>query len=186
VPVATLMVTPLTVTVGQTIAVTGASFGRAEVIGLYWDTTRRTALATAKTTGGVFTETVAAPNAVAGAHTLIAIGQRSRRKATATLTIQPSLILTPILGQPGARITARGAGFGAFERVTLRWATAHGWRLSTRESDTIGRVRPVTILIPRTVGPGTYRVYAIGTMSRAQATASLTVTRRGAAGPVNL
>jgi len=99
VPVATLMVTPLTVTVGQTIAVTGASFGRAEVIGLYWDTTRRTALATAKTTGGVFTATVAAPNAVAGAHTLIAIGQRSRRKATATLTIQPSLILTPILGR---------------------------------------------------------------------------------------
>jgi hypothetical protein len=176
-PSAHLLVSPLTVTVGQTLAVSGTTFGASEPLTLTWGGGTTTTLTTTLTTAsGGFSLSVKAPAAVVGAHTLTATGQNSHKQATAMVTIKPKLGLKPTAGLPGSAVKATGSGFGATEQVRLHWQTATGTVLGTASSNAVGSVGPLSITIPTTATVGTAKVVAVGATSTAQATASFKVT----------
>ncbi|HZS92406.1 MAG TPA: hypothetical protein VFE42_33575 [Chloroflexota bacterium] len=82
----------------------------------------------------------------------------------------------PAAGLPGSSVSSVGSGFGANEQVTLHWNSASGTLLDTTAGNSLGSLRTLTIRIPSTATPGTYKVFAEGTTSRAQVTATFTVT----------
>ncbi|GAC1402074.1 MAG: hypothetical protein NVSMB65_19300 [Chloroflexota bacterium] len=74
----------------QDIAVSGANFGASEVVVLYWDSKDAPPLATVVSMAdGTFAGTITAPQADAGPHTLIAVGQSSGLVARTDLQITP-------------------------------------------------------------------------------------------------
>ena len=172
-PVGALAVGPTAAVPFQTIAVTGTNFGASEPVKVYWDITGTTPLtSTTATGGGTFTARVAVPQAVAGAHTAIAVGQSTGRRATAPVTVQPEVVVSPSSGKAGSTAVAAGFGFGAQETVKLTWGTPTGPLLGTRTSTTLGSFYASTALtftVPMS-STGTYVVYGLGQSGHAAAT----------------
>lgn len=177
-PIAAIVVTPAQVHPQQLITVTGTNFGMTEGVKVYWDMTSTASLTATTTSAGAFTAVLRAPQAAFGAHSVIAVGQRSSRSANAPVSIQPGLKLQPATGASGATVQATGAGFGALEPVSLHWRSPGGPLLATTTSSsvgTIGATSAVTFTVP--VSPaGSYRVYATNSTTGAQTFVLFTVT----------
>ncbi|HET8522593.1 MAG TPA: M23 family metallopeptidase, partial [Thermomicrobiales bacterium] len=161
---------------GTSVVVTGKNFLPNERVGVYWDSTSSTALATvtADANGG-FSTTVSAKGGVAGRHLFAAKGQTSGWKASRSFTIEPTVTATPDRGDAGAALPISGQGFGASETVELRWESATGNVLSTFTTDANGAGNG-SLTIPANASLGAHNFVAIGQKSTAKTTGTIRVT----------
>ncbi len=173
-PGASLVVNPTSGTPFQHIAVSGATFGPAEVVKVYWDSTASPALASPVTlANGSFAASITVPQAKLGAHTLIAVGQSSARTASATFQVTPAVYLSPTSGKAGASVTLTGLGFGAGETVAALWSPGFSV-VGSATTNAVGSV-VVHVIVPQKT-PGLYTISGYGVTSKAAAGVPFTVT----------
>ena len=65
--------------------------------------------------------TLTVPQAIAGTHTLIAVGQTSGKTASTAFQVKPAITLVARVGTAGSRSALTGMGFGAGETVEVLW-----------------------------------------------------------------
>jgi len=87
----------------------------------------------------------------------------------------PSISLSQARGLVGRSITVTGAGFGASERVDIRWRSATGTPIASPQASS-GGTFSASIALPDAPN-GAQTVYARGQQSARQATATYTVER---------
>jgi len=171
---ATLALSPTMVSPYQTLTLSGVGFGSSEVVRIFWDSASTTALITPSTTSaGAFSATLTVPQSIAGAHTLIAVGQSSQRTANAPLQIKPALSLSPASGRAGSLVYLTGIGFGRGETVAVSWYPG-GKLLSTGASSALGTVT-MTFIVPLST-TGSYNVVGYGVTSKQVAMGRFTLT----------
>jgi len=174
---AALAVTPSAINRGGVVVVSGAGFARDETVVLLVSGTRAAVAARADAHGLLPATGVAIPYALAaGTHTITAIGERSKRRATATITVQqltPTISLSAPAVSPGGSETVTGHGFAVRERVTL---SLDGEALATTPSPIITSNGAFTarFTAPSSLRRGANTVSAIGNQSRVSAAAALT------------
>jgi len=174
---AALAVTPSAINRGGVVVVSGAGFARDETVVLLVSGTRAAVAARADAHGLLPATGVAIPYALAaGTHTITAIGERSKRRATATITVQqvtPTISLSAPAVSPGGSETVTGHGFAVRERVTL---SLDGEALATTPSLIITSNGAFTarFTAPSSLRRGANTVSAIGNQSRVSAAAALT------------
>ncbi len=158
----------------QTITLTGTNFAAAEPVKLYWDSTTTAPLTTTTAlANGSFVTHFALPQAPAGAHTLLALGQSSARSASAPLTVKPAVFLSPTHGKAGSVATAVGVGFGAGETVAALWYP--GLKpLKSGASNALGTVA-LSVTVPLSPA-GSYAVLGYGLTTKQYGAASFQVT----------
>ena len=148
----------------HSIVVSGAHFRARERVRLYWDRVSATSLVTATVKpDGSFAITLNVPQAVSGAHAVVAVGHDSRLTARATLHVTPRIVLLRASGASGVRNTVSGYGFAAHARVTVYWRTRSAVRLGVGVANTVGTFADRAALTFTTpVGkPGRYTVVAV-------------------------
>ena len=172
---ATVVISPTSGTPLQTIVMNGTHFGASEVVKVFWDTVGTTPLIMPSTTGGAFVAALILPQARAGTHTLIAVGQTSGQTAHTTIQIKPAIFLSPTSGTAGSTVRLTGMGFGTRETVEGLWYPgAH--LLTTGSSNAVGTVA-LSFTVP--LSPtGTYTVVASGRTTTMSAARTFTVTGR--------
>jgi hypothetical protein len=174
------LTSPASATPFHTLAVTGANFGAGEQVSIYWDSTATTPLASAAALGdGSFGASVAVPQATAGPHTLIAVGQTSGKTASAPVQVTPSVYLFPASGTAGSVAYLVGVGFGASERVAA--IGYPGFALLNAASSNTAGTAIMAFLVPASA-PGVVYVIGYGVTSRVYAYAPFTVTAASTAG----
>jgi hypothetical protein len=106
-------------TPGSRVTLQAANFWSNERLEIYWDgrTTPTSALQTAYS-GGVSGQ-VTMPTMAGGTHTVTVKGVASGKSATATISVAPVLILTPPIGETGARVVADVKGWTPGVSVTI-------------------------------------------------------------------
>ena len=174
----TLAVSPTMATPYMTVALSGTNFRGSEPVTMYWDSTGATPLVTATSTvSGEVGLTLTVPQAIAGPHTLIAVGQTSGLSATAGMQVTPLLLLRPRGGRAGSELISMGAGFGADEPVRLYWGkprTLLG-QTTTNAVGSFSGAAAVTSTVPLSVTLGVHEVFAIGRNSHAIGVGQFTV-----------
>ncbi len=176
-PAAALAVTPRVINRGGVVVVSGAGFTRDETVVLVVSGTRAATAARADAHGLLPATGVAIPYALAaGTHTITALGARSKRRATATITVQqvtPVISLRAPVVSPGGRETVTGRGFAVRERVTL---SLDGEALATtpRLIITSNGAFTARFTVPSSLRRGANTVSAIGNQSRVSAAVALT------------
>jgi hypothetical protein len=119
---------------------------------------------------GSFVDTFSMPQAISGAHTIIAVGQTSRKSATASVLVTPSTALRSSSGIQGSLNVLIGYGFGPSETIRATWNHPVGKVLGIGKTNGLGTfigATAITFTVP--MGPkGTDRVYATGAPSRAR------------------
>ncbi len=173
---AALAVTPSAINRGGVVVVSGAGFARNETVVLLVSGTRAAVAARADAHGLLPATGVAIPYALAtGTHTITAIGERSKRRATATITVlqvTPVISLSAPIVTLGGSETVTGRGFAVRERVTL---SLDGAALATTPSPIITSNGAFTarFTAPSSLRRGANTVSAIGNQSRVSAAAAL-------------
>lgn len=161
---ASLVVSPTKAIPFQTITLSGAAFAAGEQVTVSWDSVSATPLlTTTATTGGALAATLTVPQAVAGAHALIAHGLSSGRTASAALTVTPAVFAFPASGPSGASTYLVGVGFGADETVAGLWYPGLNL-LSYASSNAVG-----TVLLPLAIPAhpvGTYYLVGYGVRTK--------------------
>jgi hypothetical protein len=79
-------------------------------------------------------------------------------------------------GTPGSSVTTWGAGFKAGETVDVHLDSLTGPVLGSKDADSSGVVKPVTLNLPSPLAGGTHALLAIGRSSGGVAKATLAVT----------
>ncbi|MGH2558038.1 MAG: lysyl oxidase family protein [Thermomicrobiales bacterium] len=122
------------------------------------------------------------PASPLGAHTIEAVGQTSGAKATGSFDVEPSLLLIPDGGEPGAAAGASMRGFAAHETVTLQ-VQLDGTTLLTVAASGSGSTTAsrTQFTIPEDAPPGPHQVVATGGTSGVTASATITVLAPAAA-----
>jgi hypothetical protein len=108
---------------------------------------------------------------------VIAAGQTGGATARAAFRIVPGVSLARGAGPPGSANRLSGNGFAAHEKVTAHWASPGGPLLGAAVADAQGSftgAHALAFKVPP--GPGrTFRVYAVGSTSKARAFATFKV-----------
>ena len=134
--------------VGSVVTVNGSGYGANESVNLHWDSTATAALVQATANAsGAWSASLTVPNAVRGAHAVIARGAATGRQGSASFTVTPSLARTPTEGAVGTGVAVTVKGFGANESVKLTWDGESGPTLGTATTNALG-TGSVTIAIP--------------------------------------
>src|SRR5207248_2608441 len=121
-----------------------------------WDTTTGVSLGSFVTTAsGSGAVPVKIPEAVKGAHSIIAKGQASALQATTAFTVVPTLALNKSSAGAGTYIAAALRGFGATDTPTATPTT-----LSTQTATLLGSVT-VNVVVPQGA-MGTHKLAASG------------------------
>lgn len=153
-----------------TAAIRGAGFTSGEKIDVYWDMTNALPISTGTAaTDGSFDGAISVPQAVSGAHTVIAVGQSSRRSVTAGFMVTAKDMLLHIYPVPGEQNVIKGTGFAAHEMVKTYWRrTGAGSMLlgssTTNSLGTFTGLQAVTFTTPMSP-TGIYGVVSIGQTS---------------------
>jgi hypothetical protein len=172
-----LTTSPLTVTCYAPLAISGTNFGASEQVNLYWDNVVTPALTATMSITGSFAALMSVPIAVAGAHTLRAVGQSSAITQTTPITVAPWIMATPSSASAGGTVHLLGCGFGAQEPVTLYW-DAPLKVIGTTTSDATGSFyggAGVTVSIPLSAAPGPHHIYGVGGVTHAIGSTNVTV-----------
>jgi hypothetical protein len=173
-PAAGLVVSPPSGVPYQTLTLTGTTFAAAEPVKLFWDSTASTPLTTATTlANGSFVVHLPVPQAAAGAHTLLALGQTSGKSASAPFTVKPAVFLSPNHGKAGSVASLTGVGFDGGETVAALWYP--GLKvLKSGASNALGTVA-LSVTVPLSA-TGNYAVIGYGLTSKQYGAASFQVT----------
>jgi len=174
---ATLMVTSgATTSRGGVVTVAGSGFNANESITVSLSGITSTVTAKADGKGMLPATGFSVPySTAAGAHTITATGQTSKRAASATVTVQqltPSISLSAATETPGASETVTGKGFGPQEQVTL---SLNGEAISTTAPITTNNgAFSANFTVPSSLLRGVNTISAIGNESRVSAVTALT------------
>lgn len=178
--VPSLTLSALSGVVGSTVQVTVQGMPPGEVVDLALLTDKiETSLGTVTMSSkGSGTASVVIPPAVADFHTILALGESSKRAATSTFSVIPSLKLLPATVPKGGKTQASLRGFARGEVVTIRLVGSSTDLKVVRVSSTgsANATAATEFTLPSSLGPGSYNVRATGSMSGLSATATLTVS----------
>ncbi|UCG55308.1 MAG: hypothetical protein JSV32_03605, partial [Dehalococcoidia bacterium] len=109
-------VSPTTGFVGDSITIVGSSFGAGATATIYFDDEE---LDTAPIgIDGSFTANIDIPKSATGTHT-IRIEDTAGRSATATVSVEPEMTVSPTSGIVGDTVNVSGRGFSAEETITI-------------------------------------------------------------------
>ena len=165
--------TPSSGIVGSAATVNGTNFKSGESVKVYWDSTSSTPLSTTTANSScAISAGLTVPVALNGAHTLIAVGQTSGQRGSATFTVLAAEKLSPTSGPTGTSVSATLNGFKATQPVTLHLDSTSGTVLGTVTTSTTG-VATKSFTMPATTN-GAHTVFAVGSGSPT-ATATFTV-----------
>ncbi len=114
--------TPGSAQIGQAVALKGGGFGSKETVTIQLQGTQ---VATAKTdNNGAFTATITIPASAQAENfscTLCVNGNTSGASANASLTILPTITISPQKGPSGTSIIVNGVGFYMYDSITIDW-----------------------------------------------------------------
>jgi hypothetical protein len=168
---------------GARDALSGAGFKAGDLVTVHWASPRGPVLGRALSSAtGSFAAGRAilftVPNASAGTYAMYAVARASEEPPAVALTVRAALRVTPAHGNPGARPTVTGNGFGAGETVEVRFncgaATCRGSLLGVATANLQGTFGPLRLVIPR-VAAGRYTLGGKGQHSGNFASASYVV-----------
>ncbi len=114
-------VSPTTGFVGDSITIVGSSFGAGATATIYFDSEEIDTVPIG--IDGSFTTSIDIPESATGAHT-ITIEDTAGRSATATISVEPEMTVSPTNGAVGDTINVSGTGFEAEETITILYGTA--------------------------------------------------------------
>jgi hypothetical protein len=174
-----LTFTPTTAAVGDTVTATLHGFAEAEAVTVKWyDATANSTAAASATAAadGSATAAFAVPAATIGKHKVEAVGTGASTGPIGYLTVNPTLILTPSAGGPGATVNVTLAGYGAAETVTLKWYTTAtaATGVATASTSATGSAS-ASFAVPAGSPDNAYTVEGVGSASKGKATAVFTV-----------
>jgi len=179
--------------VGTSVTVAGTGFSGA---GVTADVTMTDVLGTKVLAPGVvidptgsFTATGTVPAFTAGEKTVSAIdgaGNIAAGAGTASFTVTPTLILSPVSGLAGSKVTISGSGWKNSDAITMWFAGAQwdtdpinaGIQLPTVTTDINGNINPASVVSPSAgISPGVKTVAGYDTGGH-QGTTTFTVAPR--------
>jgi len=136
---------------------------------------------------GSFTASGTVPNLPAGVKTVSALdGAGNAAATTDTFTVTPTLILSPVSGLAGSKVTISGSGWKQSDTITMWFAGAQwdtdpitaGTQLPTVTTDASGNINPASVVSPSAgISPGVKTVAGYDTGGH-QGTATFTVSPR--------
>jgi len=112
-------VSPTTGFVGDSITIVGSSFGAGATATVYFDDEEIDTVPIG--IDGSFTTSIDIPESATGAHT-ITIEDTAGRSATATISVEPEMTVSPTSGAVGDTINVSGTGFDAEETITILYS----------------------------------------------------------------
>jgi hypothetical protein len=145
--------------VGTTITVSGTGFAASSTITVKYDgTVQTTSPATVATDAyGSFSASFAVPASVYGSHTVQATD--GTNSATATFTVNPSIVLSPTSGNVGSTVTVSGTGFTGSKTITATFGGSSVTLSGTTTTDTTGSFSAATFTVPtQTAGAKTITI----------------------------
>jgi len=176
---ATLTATPATTTRGGTTTLSGANWAAGEAITVTLSGVTTPITVVHATAQGAFPSTVVTIPfaAMRGTQTLTATGEVSKRRATATLTLNAvgaTFAVTPPATNRGGLISLSGGNFAPNEAVTV---TIDGviTPLATITATAGGTLSATGVSIPYSVPVGPHTLRATGAVSKRTGTAAITV-----------
>lgn len=159
----------------QTITATGSGFGNGELLNIYLDNSGNFPLTSTSTDAtGNFSTQFTIPQAVGGAHTIVAQGFTSGIVSTTSLYIYSFATLQYSQGKQGSQNVFTGYGFAANETVLAYWSAGNSSILlgsSTANSLGTSTLSFTTLAKPA----GTYSLYLAGQTSGNYAFASFNI-----------
>jgi hypothetical protein len=162
---------------GSTIALTGSGFDAFEVVGIYGGSLG-TLLGTATTNStGYFSTTVVEPEQPYGVMNFFGLGHTSGDLGVATLSVTPSLTMTPASVEPGGDTSVEGLGFGAGETVDI-YLDEPRVLLGSAAASSLGGFagsKALTVTIPSDAQVGTNGLLGIGQTTGAIGIGKITV-----------
>lgn len=167
-PNTSLTLSTASVSVAQTVVITGASFAAHDTVKLYWDTTITAPLTTTVATANSSLVTqVRVPLTTAGRHNILAVDQTTGKSAYAAVRVKPLLALGPYAGPAGSTTVVRGAGFSAGEPIQLYWDQPQQL-VGVATSNTDGTFYSGSgITVPLSATVGWHHVFGVGQNSHA-------------------
>ena len=111
-------VSPTTGKVGDSITVVGSSFGAGATATLYFDNVSQGTVLVGL--DGSFTASLDIPDSTTGVHT-IGVEDTAGRSATANVSVEAEMTMTPLTGIGGDGVSVSGTGFGASKDITIMY-----------------------------------------------------------------
>lgn len=154
-----------------------------DLVKLYWDSTSKPVLKSfTASAAGAGSASFAVPEASSSTTHKVLIRGTSGLKKSITITVKPSIAISPKSGPGGAKIAVTLKGFKAGEVVDVRWYIT-STTLKTLKNDAVasslGTIK-TTITVPTTATVGSHKVEARGT-GGSKASVTFTVTSVSAA-----
>jgi hypothetical protein len=110
---------PTTGLVGDSITVNGSSFGAGATATLYFDDVN---IGTVQIgIDGSFTASIDIPASTTGVH-IIRVEDTAARLATANISIEPEMTMTPLAGLMGDGVNVSGSGFSSNQDITIMYS----------------------------------------------------------------
>jgi hypothetical protein len=179
-PVLTLTLNPVSGPVGKSVKVTGTGFGANETVKIYLDSTSRgLIIGTRANAAGEIGKTITIPSTPNGQHKIIAVGQTTDRRKTATFTVTdpptPKLsAVSPTSGPAGTTVRVSGRDYRPGETVNLYIDSTSGAPKVTAVASSSGSIS-ATIIMPDLVG-GKHLILAVGQTSKNKTSIPFTLT----------
>jgi hypothetical protein len=111
-------VSPTIGKVGDSITVVGSSFGAGATATLYFDNVSQGTVLIG--IDGSFTTNIDIPASTTGVHT-IGVEDTAGRSATANVSVEAEMTMTPLTGIGGDGVSVSGTGFGASKDITIMY-----------------------------------------------------------------
>jgi hypothetical protein len=166
--------------VGSMVTVTGHGFGAGETVRFSFYKTPNVGIVMASAVAdkyGRAEATFAIPASTVSGHKIAGKGASSGLSASRTFTVQPSLLLSPSSGKPGATIQVSLRGFQAGETVDIKLEGRSGpvKQIEVSSSGSAIASSSTAFKIPTSYDPGDYQVTATGQSSHVNAFRTLSV-----------
>lgn len=179
----TATISPSSAKGGDIVTVTGSNFRPGETVTIYWSKQfgPTIGVVTASSNGSISGKVSVPRSALAGNHSIVVVGIQSYSPVSKTITVTTSPVakvtLSSSSGPANHIIYISGSGFGPDEIVQITWNIANGENIGLAWTDQNGAFTNWTILTPWDSSLGTYRIYAVGEISKRTTSTTYTVTR---------
>ncbi len=166
--------------VGSTVTVTGHGYGAGETVRFSFYKTPNTGTQMVSAVANKYGRAEASfaiPASTVSGHKIVGRGAQSGLTASRTFTVQPSLLLSPSSGKPGATIQVSLRGFQAGETVAiiLEGRDTPVKQIKVSSSGSAIASSSTSFKIPTLYDPGDYQVTATGQSSNVNAFKTVSV-----------